>query len=49
MISPFAIPHAPDVVADLARRLEATRWTDAVTPDWTFGTELGFLGRLMDY
>ena len=48
-ISPFEIPWDPEIVADLDRRLRATRWPDAVTTDWSQGTEEGFLAKLMAY
>jgi pimeloyl-ACP methyl ester carboxylesterase len=34
MIVPFEVPWDAEVVADLKRRLSATRWSDAVTADW---------------
>jgi pimeloyl-ACP methyl ester carboxylesterase len=46
MITPFEIPWDPDVVADLLRRLRDTRWNDAVTSDWSYGTDRGFLQQL---
>jgi pimeloyl-ACP methyl ester carboxylesterase len=37
MISPFQIPRDPGCLADLNRRLTATRWNDAVvSPDFGF-------------
>ena len=49
VISPFEIPWKPEIVADLGRRLRATRWPDAVTTDWSQGTEEGFLAGLTAY
>jgi pimeloyl-ACP methyl ester carboxylesterase len=49
MIVPFEIPGDPAMVADLKRRLEATRLTDAVASDWSYGMERGFLEDLTDY
>ncbi len=49
MIAPFQIPWDPDNLADLRRRLAATRWNDAVVADWSYGTERGFLQQLVDY
>ena len=49
MIAQFEIPWDPDAVADLNRRLKATRWNDAVTADWSYGTGRAFLGQLVTY
>ncbi len=49
MITPFEIPWNADAIADLKRRLNATRWTDAVTSDWSYGMERGFLKQLTTY
>ncbi len=49
MIAPFEIPWDPDAIDDLRRRLEETRWNDAVTSDWTYGMERGFLDQLVGY
>ncbi|WP_419728983.1 epoxide hydrolase family protein [Lichenicola sp.] len=49
LIEPFQIPWDPDMVADLDRRLGATRWPDAVTTDWSYGMEEGFLAKLTAY
>jgi hypothetical protein len=49
MIAPFEIPWDADVVADLLRRLKDTRWNDAVTSDWSYGTERGFLQQLTQF
>ncbi|WP_083635719.1 epoxide hydrolase N-terminal domain-containing protein [Rhizobium gallicum] len=49
MITPFQIPYDADQAADLRGRLARTRWADAVTDDWTMGTERGFLNQLIDF
>jgi hypothetical protein len=36
-IVPFQIPWDPKRLADLNRRLSATRWNDAVVSDWSYG------------
>ena len=41
MISPFQIPWDPGGLADLKHRLGATRWSDAVVSDWSYGMERG--------
>lgn len=46
MIAPFEIPFSQAVVDDLERRLDATRWADSVTSDWSLGTNEGFLREL---
>lgn len=46
MITPFQIPVDTAMIADLHRRLKDTRWADAVTDDWSMGTERGFLEQL---
>lgn len=48
-IQSFHIPFDPDGWADLRRRLGDTRWSDAVTSDWSYGTERGFLKWLVGY
>ncbi|MFA4938860.1 epoxide hydrolase family protein [Brevundimonas sp.] len=48
-LEPFSIPFAPEMVTDLHRRLDATRWNDAVTGNWMMGTERGFLERLVRF
>jgi len=45
--TPFTARFAPDMRTDLLRRLEATRWSDAVTADWRYGMEAGFLQALV--
>jgi microsomal epoxide hydrolase len=37
------------MAADLVRRLDATRWSDAVASDWSDGTDRGFLEQLVAY
>jgi len=49
MIVPFQIPSTPEALADLNRRLKATRWSDAVTADWSYGTERGLLLQLIAF
>jgi microsomal epoxide hydrolase len=48
--TPFTLAVEDRVLDDLFRRLEATRWPDAI-PDsgWAFGTELQYLKSLVDY
>ncbi|MBC7768570.1 MAG: epoxide hydrolase, partial [Phycisphaerales bacterium] len=47
MIVPFQIPWDLEGLADLHRRLRATRWNDAVVSDWSYGMERGFLQQLL--
>ncbi|WP_395334717.1 epoxide hydrolase family protein [Novosphingobium sp. BL-8H] len=49
MIEPFQIPYDAEQVADLQVRLARTRWADAVSEDWTMGTERSFLSRFIDF
>jgi microsomal epoxide hydrolase len=44
---PFKMPWSAAVQTDLRRRLLATRWNDAVTADWSQGTERAFLQTLV--
>ncbi len=46
IVTPFQIPFDAAMVSDLRYRLDSTRWADAVTQDWTMGTERGFLQQL---
>src|SRR5258706_9528171 len=48
--TPFTLAVEERVLSDLLRRLDATRWPDAI-PDsgWAFGTELQYLKGLVDY
>lgn len=49
-IEPFRIAIADEALADLRRRLAATRWPDASTvDDWSQGTPLGYLQDLCAY
>jgi microsomal epoxide hydrolase len=43
----FEISFGAAAMADLLGRLRNTRWTDAVAPDWSYGTDLPFLQRLV--
>ncbi len=46
----FQVGIADDDVADLRRRLAATRWPDpAPAEDWEQGTDLAYLRELVDY
>jgi len=49
MIVPFQIPWDPACLADLQRRLNETRLSDAVVSDWSYGMERGFLKDLLGY
>ena len=49
-IQPFTIEVADDVLADLRRRLTATRWPDEVDDaGWDYGTNLTYLKGLVAY
>ena len=49
-IAPFSIATSDDVLDDLRRRLEMTRWPDAETPDdWSQGIPLAYMQRVHDY
>ncbi len=45
--TPFTIAFDDALRRDLHRRLRAVRWSDAVTADWSQGTETVFLRALM--
>ena len=49
MILPFQIPWDSEALADLKYRLGATRWSDAVMSDWSYGMEREFLEQLTGY
>ncbi len=49
MARPFSIRVSDEVLADLKRRLEATRWPDEIGEDWQYGTDLGYLKNLCRY
>lgn len=49
MVTPFRIPFNAAMVSDLQRRLDSTRWADAVTDDWSMGTERTFLEQLIRF
>lgn len=44
---PFRVALGSELRADLRRRLQATRWSDAVTSDWRYGMDKAFLQALM--
>ena len=49
-IAPFSIATSDDVLDDLRRRLEMTRWPDAETPDdWSQGIPLAYMQRVHHY
>lgn len=49
-VSPFTIEVSDDVLADLRRRLERTRWPDAETvDDWSQGIPLQYVQTVCDY
>lgn len=48
-ITPWQPPHDPETIADLRRRLAATRWCDAVTSDWRYGTAQQPLRALLEH
>ena len=49
-IREFRIEISDDVLNDLKRRLEATRWPDAETPnDWSQGIPLAYMQEICAY
>ena len=48
-IRPFEIDVPDDVLADLATRLDHTRFPDEVGTDWTYGTDRAYLQELLTY
>ncbi len=47
---PFTVAFDPADIDDLKRRLEATRWPEAETPDdWSQGTPLAFTQEMVEY
>ena len=49
-IEPFEINVSDEVLADLKRRLEATRWPDEIPgTDWDYGSNLDYLKELVAY
>ncbi|MCB2048355.1 MAG: epoxide hydrolase [Novosphingobium sp.] len=49
-IAPFTCNVSDETLADLQRRLDATRWTDQLDgAGWDYGTERGFLQELCRY
>ncbi|MHB8285444.1 MAG: epoxide hydrolase family protein [Caulobacteraceae bacterium] len=49
MAVPFRIPWEPEALADLKRRLDATRWNDSVADKWSYGMDRGVLQALIGY
>ncbi|SFO33283.1 epoxide hydrolase family protein [Sphingomonas sp. OK281] len=49
MIEQFELSFDRHAAQDLHRRLDAVRWNDAVTEDWSQGTQSSFLTGLVDY
>ncbi|MGH6986475.1 MAG: epoxide hydrolase family protein [Terriglobia bacterium] len=49
MIVPFEIPWNQPAVSALKPRIATTRWADAVTSDWSYGTNGDFLRELLEY
>lgn len=49
MISKFQIEPDNKMVADVRHRLAHTRWTDAVTDDWSQGTQSELLNEIVAY
>lgn len=47
MIATFEVPFDQRMTDDLRRRLAEVRWTDAVTTDWSQGTQQAFLAMLV--
>ena len=46
---PMTIAFDDEAVADLTRRLEQTRWPDQInTPEWDYGTDLGYVRDFVD-
>ena len=45
----FAVRLPGAMRADLLRRIDATRWSDAVTADWRYGMDKTFLRTLMQH
>jgi len=49
-VTPFQVSLSDETLADLARRLDHTRWPDSVpSTGWTYGADLDFLRRLVSY
>ena len=47
--SPFEVHASEAVLDDLRRRLEATRWPQALLPGWALGTATDYLRSVVDY
>jgi pimeloyl-ACP methyl ester carboxylesterase len=48
-MTPFRVHFDNALRGDLQRRLADTRWSDAVTGDWQYGTNKSFLQALVEY
>ena len=48
-IEKFRIDIPKSVIADLQARLNNTRWNDAVTDDWSYGTQRSLLEKLIQF
>ncbi len=49
-IEPFEIYVSDEVLADLIRRLAATRWPDELPEtEWDYGSNLGYMKELVEY
>ena len=49
-IKPFEIQVSDEVLADLKRRLAATRWPDEIPGvGWDYGSNLAYMKELVDY
>jgi microsomal epoxide hydrolase len=47
--APFRIHASEAALGDLRRRLDATRWPEAIVPDWSLGTPRSYLQDLVEY
>jgi hypothetical protein len=48
-VKPFSVHFDNALRGDLRPRLANTRWSDAVTGDWQYGTNKSFLKELVEY
>jgi pimeloyl-ACP methyl ester carboxylesterase len=46
--TPFTVAMSPDVLADLDRRLDETRWSRGARPGWDAGVDQGYLRALVE-